>query len=341
MIKRFKIDQGNLTIVATVALFMALFALGSVLYPGFFSLQVFLKLLIDNAYLIIVATGMAFVIISGGIDLSVGALVALVSMVSASLLAAGMNPYFVMCLVLILGVVFGFFQGSLICRFDLHPWIVTLGGMFLARGFSYLISTESIAIDNPVYVGISQFRFVLPGGSNVSIGVVIALLVVSFAVYVSKYSAFGRNVFAVGGNESSAQLMGLPVVRTKIAVYVLSGFCSALGGLVFTFYMLSGYALHLLGMEMDAIAACVIGGILLTGGFGYLIGPLFGVLSIGVIQTLIIFQGTLSSWWTKIAVGFLLFAFIVLQRAIVTSNKARLPLLSKRKFKHQTASISD
>ena len=138
-----------------------------------------------------------------------------------------------------------------------------------------------------------------------------------------KYTKFGRTVYAIGGNENSAMLMGLPVERTKILVYTFSGFCSALGGLLFTIYTLSGYGFHCNGMEMDAIAACVIGGILLTGGYGYPIGPLFGVLTTGIIQSLIMFDGTLNSWWTKIAVGMLLFLFIVFQRIIVIRDEKR------------------
>ena len=135
---------------------------------------------------------------------------------------------------------------------------------------------------------------------------------------------FGRNVYAVGGSEHSAVLMGLPVRRTLIGVYTLSGFCSALAGVVFTFYMLSGYGLHAVGMELDAIAAVVIGGTLLTGGVGYVAGTLFGVLMLGIIQTLISFDGTLSSWWTRIVVGVLLFAFCLLQRLLSRrSGKAR------------------
>lgn len=246
-------------------------------------------------------------IITGGIDLSVGALVAFVSMVSASLLEQGVNAYIVILLTLLIGIIFGAFQGYMIDRFDLHPWIVTLAGMFLARGASFLISTDSIVITNETYSSISRAKVYILGDSYVSIGAIVAIIVVIIAIYMAKFSKFGRNVYAIGGNVKSAKLMGLPVKRTIILVYTLSGFCAALGGLVFTFYMLSGYGLHLLGMEMDAIAACVIGGILLTGGFGYLIGPTLGVLSMGIIQTLIMFQGTLSSWWTKIAVGFLLF----------------------------------
>ncbi|MEK8128128.1 galactofuranose ABC transporter, permease protein YjfF [Paenibacillus filicis] len=325
-----KINSSNITILATIVLFICLFAVGSIFFTGFFAPQVFLNLFVDNAYLIIVATGMAFVIITGGIDLSVAAMIALVSVLSAELLKAGVPPVAVIFGVLVLGIIFGFLQGYVICKFHIHPWIVTLGGMFLARGVSFLISTESIVIDNPVYRTISNAKIPLIGSSTISVSVIIALVTVAAAIYVSRYTAFGRNVYAIGGNERSASLMGLPVMTTKVAVYTLSGFTSALGGIVFTFYMLSGYGLHLMGGEMDAIAACVIGGILLTGGFGYLLGPMLGVLSTGVIQTIIMFQGSLSSWWTKIVIGFLLFAFIVLQRVIV-SRKERRPVSQKLK----------
>jgi ribose/xylose/arabinose/galactoside ABC-type transport system permease subunit len=273
--------------------------------------------------LIIVATGLAFVIITGGIDLSVASVVAFVSVVSAALLQEGMNAYAVMAICLLIGILFGAAQGFLIQRFDLHPWIVTLAGMFLARGASYFITTQSIVIENATYTAISKFKINLVGSNFISVSVVIALAVVAIAIYVAKYTEFGRAVFAIGGSERSAVLMGLPVPRITVLVYTISGFCSALGGIVFTFYMLSGYNLHLMGMEMDAIAACVIGGILLTGGFGYLVGPLLGVICSGIIQTIVMYQGTLSSWWTKIAVGFLLFLFILLQRVIVIRRQRR------------------
>jgi galactofuranose transport system permease protein len=326
----FSMKENHIFIVATTVLILLLYGYGSFSFTGFSSTQVILNLFIDNAYLIIVATGLAFVIITGGIDLSVGALVAFVSMVSASLLEQGMNAYIVILMTLLIGIIFGAFQGYMIDRFDLHPWIVTLAGMFLARGASFLISTDSIVITNETYSSISRAKVYILGNSYVSIGAIVAIMVVIIAIYMAKFSKFGRNVYAIGGNVKSAKLMGLPVKRTIILVYTLSGFCAALGGLVFTFYMLSGYGLHLLGMEMDAIAACVIGGILLTGGFGYLIGPLLGVLSMGIIQTLIMFQGTLSSWWTKIAVGFLLFLFILLQRLIVMRRGRRKVIRLKK-----------
>lgn len=321
MVRNLGMSENNRFLLATIGLFLFLFGAGSVLYDGFLSVQVFLNLFIDNAYLIIVATGMAFVIITGGIDLSVASLVALVSVITAMLLSHGVHPALVMLLVLVFGAVFGFVQGYFICKFNIHSWIVTLAGMFFARGVSNLLSTESITIEQEQYVRLSNYKLSIFGAGYISIGVVISFIVVAIAIYLSRYSQFGRNVFALGGNEKSALLMGLPVEKTKIMVYTLSGICSALGGIVFTFYMLSGYALHLMGMEMDAIAACVIGGILLTGGYGNVIGPTLGVLSMGVIQTIIMFQGTLSSWWTKIVVGFLLFLFIVLQKLMSSRRK--------------------
>ena len=318
-----KINKDYIAIYATIALFIGLFLIGSVLYRGFLSPQVFTNLFIDNAYLIVVAVGEAVAILTGGIDLSVGSMIAFVSMITASLLQKGVNPALVILIVLIVGIVFGTVQGFLIQKFKLHPWIVTLAGMFFARGASYIISIDTITIDNPFFINISSYRISILPNAFISINVVISLIVVAAAFYMLKFTKFGRTIYAIGGNENSAKLMGLPVERTKVLVYTFSGFCSSLGGLLFTIYTLSGYGLHCNGMEMDAIAACVIGGILLTGGYGNIIGPLFGVLTTGIIQSLIMFDGTLNSWWTKIAVGMLLFVFIVLQRIIVIRDERK------------------
>jgi len=312
-IKRF--NPQHVPILATVSLFVAMATLGSVFFEGFFSLQVFLNLLIDNAFLVIVAVGMTFVVLSGGIDLSVGSVIAFTTMVSASLVEKhGWSPAVVIPLVLLMGTAFGAFMGFLIERFRLQPFIVTLAGMFLARGLCYLISIDSISMTNVFYSEVSQMRIPVWGDASLSMGAVIALIVLLVAVFIAHCTPFGRTVYAVGGSENSALLMGLPVRATLIGVYTLSGFCSALAGVVFTFYMLSGYGLHAVGMELDAIAAVVIGGTLLTGGSGYMVGTLFGVLMLGIIQTLISFDGSLSSWWTRIVVGALLFLFCLLQR---------------------------
>jgi simple sugar transport system permease protein len=187
--------------------------------------------------------------------------------------------------------------------------------MFLARGACFLITTQSITINERTFHAVAEFSIPL-GGGTLTAGAMIALATLALAIYIAHYTRFGRNVYAIGGNERSALLMGLPVARTKVGVYALGGLCSALGGLVFTLYVLSGYGLQAQGMELDAIAATVIGGTLLTGGVGYMIGSVFGVGVLGTIQALITFDGTLSSWWTRIVIGALLCAFCLLQRVI-------------------------
>ncbi|CAN7579573.1 galactofuranose ABC transporter, permease protein YjfF [Rhizobacter sp. LjRoot28] len=318
---RWRLDRKYLPLSITVTLFLAMAGAGSVAYTGFFSSQVFLNLLIDNAFLCIVAVGMTFVILSGGIDLSVGSVIALTTMVSAALVEKQQwPPAVVIPLVLALGTAFGAFQGFLIERFRLQPFLVTLAGMFLARGLCYLISIDSISITHPTYAEWSQWRLPVWGEASLSAGALIAIAVVLLAVFIAHATPFGRAVYAVGGNEHSAVLMGLPVRSTLIGVYTLSGFCSALAGVVFTLYMLSGYGLHAVGLELDAIAAVVIGGTLLTGGVGFVAGTLFGVLILGIIQTLIMFDGSLSSWWTRIVIGGLLFVFCLLQRVFETER---------------------
>jgi ribose/xylose/arabinose/galactoside ABC-type transport system permease subunit len=302
-------------VVASVVLLLAMVLFGSLMYTGFFSVQVFFNLLIDNAFLLVVAVGMTFVILTGGIDLSVGSVVAFTTMVTAALVEhRHWPPIPVMALVLLIGLVFGAFQGWLIHRFRLQPFIVTLAGMFLARGLCYVISIDSISITDPTFTAIAQARIELFAGAALSVGSLIALAVFALALFVAHGTAFGRNVYAIGGSEHSALLMGLPVRATVVGVYALSGFCAALGGMLFAFYTLSGYGLHATGMELDAIAAVVIGGTLLAGGVGLVGGTLCGVLMLGLIQTLISFDGTLSAWWTKIVIGALLLGFCLLQR---------------------------
>lgn len=309
-------------IIITVALFILIFLAGSIRYKGFASPQVFANLFIDNAYLIIVATGVTYVIISGGIDISLGSLVAFVCMLSAYLLKQGYNPYIVILIVLAIGTFGGYLMGCMIHYFNVQPFIATLAGQFLYRGICYVISIDSISISNPVYSAIANYQIRFAPKLYISVSVVIALIVVLLAAFIGSYTKFGRWVYAVGGNEQSAELMGLPVAKIKTSVYAFSGFCGALGGVVFSFYTLSGYGLQNIGMEMDAIASAVIGGTLLTGGVGNVIGTMFGVLIQGVIQTIIVFQGNLSSWWTKVAVAALLCIFIILQRLISLKSES-------------------
>ena len=309
------------TSLVTVLLLVVMLGLGGAAYPGLLSTQVIFNLLIDNAFLLVIAVGMTFVIVSGGIDLSVGSVLALSTMIAAWLLnVAHWPPLLVIASVLALGTVFGAGMGALIHYFKLQPFIVTLAGMFLARGLCYLISINSITITDPLFVAMSQTQLQFLGGF-VSPGVVIAVVTLLLAIWLAHATPFGRAVYAIGGNEQSALMMGLPVGRTKVFIYAFSGFCASLGGVLFSFYMLSGYGLHAQGTELDAIAAVVIGGTLLSGGYGYVAGALSGVLVLGAIQTLIAFDGTLSSWWTKIVIGGLLFVFCVVQRLMALGQK--------------------
>lgn len=310
-----RFDARFLPLIVTVTLFFAMAGFGGLRYDGFLAPQVFLNLLVDNAFLCIVAVGMTFVILTGGIDLSVGAVIALTTVLSAALVGrAGWSPLVVIPVVLATGALFGAAMGALIQYFRLEPFVVTLAGMFLARGIATLISVDSIGISDPVYAALAEFRLPLGARASLSLGALIALAVVAGGLWLAHATPFGRCVYAIGGSESSAVLMGLPVASVRIRVYALSGFCSALAGVVYTTYMLSGYSLHALGLELDAIAAVVIGGTLLSGGSGLLIGTLFGVLILGLIQTLVIFDGRLSAWWTRIVIGALLFLFCMLQR---------------------------
>ena len=305
----------------TTLLFIILFGIGSMWFEGFFSLQVFLNLLIDNAHLIIVTVGITFAILSGGggIDLSVGSVLSLTCMTLAYLMReTTIHP----ALCMLIGIINGFF----ITFFKLQPFIVTLGTMFLGRGLTALISRESVSIDNAWYSDLS-FMSVEIGDCYLSIGAIMALIVVVIATVVLRYTAFGRGVYAVGGNEQSARLMGLKVDFIRAMAYVISGFCAALGGIAFSWMMLSGNTFHGMGMEMDAIASSVIGGTQLMGGVGFIPGTVIGVMIQGTILTIINFQGTLSAWWTKIVVGILLCLFIVMQ-ALVNEHKNRLMSLS-------------
>lgn len=308
-------------VLVTAILFVAVFVGGGIRYSGFLSGQVFLNLLVDNAYLIVLAVGMTFVILTGGIDLSVGAVVALSTMIVASLLQSGWPAAVVIPLILVLTSLLGLLVGLMVHVFKVQPFIATLAAMFLARGLCYVISQSSISIVDPVFIALGVTRIPLGGNLSITPSVIIAVVVVVIAVWVLHRTRFGRTVYALGGSEQSGLLMGLPVARTKVLVYVISGLCSGIAGVLFSLYTLSGYPLTAVGTELDAIAAVVIGGTLLAGGYGFVLGSVLGVLVLGIIQTIITFEGTLSSWWTKIFIGALLLVFIILQRVLTARRR--------------------
>ena len=305
-----------LPVLASLGVLILLYVGGCVAFENFGSLRVLINLFGDNAFLGVAAVGATFVILSGGIDLSVGAVVAFTGVLIASLIGHGQPPLLAIGLALAFGAGFGALMGALIHLYALPPFLVTLGGMFLARGLSFMVHPESLSIDHPFYGEFISQTLSVPVSRRLAIPfTAFALLAVVLAgAALARWSGFGRNVLAIGSSESSARLMGVPIGSTKILVYTLGGFLSALGGVVATFYMQSGNPASFVGLELDAIAAAVIGGTLLRGGVGFIPGTLVGVLILGLIQTLVIFQGTLNSWWTRIAVGGLLFVFIVLQQ---------------------------
>jgi galactofuranose transport system permease protein len=332
---KIRINQKNIPMLATLLVFVFIYLIGSVMYDRFFSLRVFVNLFIDNAFVGVIAVGMTFVIISGGIDLSVGSVVAFVGVLAAKLIFVyQFHPLMAFLFCLLFGAIFGFAMGSLIHFFELPPFLVTLVGMFLARGGAFLVSLNAIPIKHDFIYDLLDIGIPLGFRVRMPLTAIIFIFCVLVGIYVLHFTKFGRVTYAIGSSEPSAILMGLPVGRTKILIYTLSGILSALGGIVYSIYTSSGYPLACVGLELDVIAAVVIGGTLLTGGAGMLEGTLIGVLILGLIQTFINFQGTLSSWWTKIVIGILLFIFILLQRYLSTTklktqNETLQPALSE------------
>jgi galactofuranose transport system permease protein len=317
-----RIDRKYLPVTVTILLFVSAFVIASLKYKGFGAPQVFYNMLIDNSFIIISAVGVTFVLISGNIDLSMGAMIAFISMVSAALTEdLHLSPAITIPLVLLLGSLIGAGMGAIITYYKVPAFIATLAGMFMARGLCYVISIEAINIQSPFYKAVSLYQIPMPGNTFISINVVIMVLMVLLGVYLAHFTRFGRNVYAIGGSEQSALLMGLPVNRTKVLVFAFNGFCSSVAGVIYSFYMLSGYGNNANGFELDIISSVVIGGTLLTGGVGYVIGTVFGVLIQGIIQNIIAFDGTLTSWWTRIVVGLLTLFFIVMQRALTSVKK--------------------
>jgi len=320
-IKKFLFTNGPL--LATICIFILVYILGGQLYPAMQKPQVFFNLFINNGSLLIIAIGMTMVVLMGGIDLSVSGMIALTSVASASLLLLDMNPVLVMALMLLMGILIGLVQGFIIHYLKVEAFVVTLMGLFFTRGMAYVINKSSVTIKNEFYKYLALTKIHLPifEGTFIYITTLVAILLLIVVFIITRYTNFGRRIYAIGNNEQSALLMGMPVARTKLMVYSISGFCSALAGIVFSISLLSGFGGYARSMEMDAIAAVVIGGTALTGGKGNVIGTLFGVMISGTIVTILQFNGTLTSWWTRIAVGILTLIFIGIQSLFYIRKK--------------------
>lgn len=324
-----------LMVLATIGIFLVIYAFGAIAYgaKGFTKLRTFMMLFVDNAYIGISAVGMTMVLITGGIDLSVAAVASLTGMFLAyGTTVLGLDPWLCMAFSIFVGIALGLGMGALVTYLKIPPFVATLTGMFLARGVCSLISRESISINNEVIDALAGWKinFMKYSGGEwvkikpvayINLNVVLFIVMILLGTYILQKTRFGRNVYAIGGNEQSARLMGLPVDRTKMIVYGFNGLCSALAGIAYALYVKSGWNLALQGGELDVISSAVIGGVLLSGGVGYMIGTFFGVLLKAVIPCLITFNGTLSSWWGKIITGFLVLLFVALQQIVMSRSR--------------------
>ena len=319
-------------VFATIAIFLIIYAFGAIVYgeKGFTTLRTFVNMFIDNAYYGISAVGMTMVLITGGIDLSVASIASLTGMfIAYGSTILGVHPLICILFSLVVGVGLGLLQGATIHYLNVPPFIATLTGNFLARGVCSLISRESIDISHPMIDALAKWKiyFMRPENGEwvkikpiafINFNLILFIVMIIIGTIILQKTRFGRNIYAIGGNEQSAKLMGLPVARTKVLVYGFNGLCSVLAGVAYALYVKSGWNLSLQGGELEVITCAVIGGTLLTGGVGYMVGTLFGVLLKSVIPALITFNGNLLSWWGKIATGALLLLFICIQRAVVS-----------------------
>jgi simple sugar transport system permease protein len=328
MKKRAKLNSNNVLLLITIILFFAMYIAGCVVYAnkGFPTVQNFLNILINNAGLICVTCGMTCVMLMGGIDISVGSLVALDCMILAEGIEKWhMSSVWLMLIILGIGIVFGLAQGYLVAYLGIQPFIVTMAGLYFARGMTAVIDTNQVSIvSDKFFSTLSSFKINLPFGATVNrkgvtmypylrISVIVALIVVVVIFLMLRYTRFGRSLYAVGGNQQSATLMGLNVKKTKLKAYMLSSFLTSIGGICYCLNTMCGTATQATGLEMDAISSAVIGGTLLTGGVGNVIGSFFGVMINGTISTLVKMNGKLISSWSNIVTAILLCFFIVLQ----------------------------
>lgn len=324
-----RFDRRFLPVLGTVLTLLLLLGVGQERYStdrtDFVSMRLLSNLLVDNSYLLVLAVGMTFVILTGGIDLSVGAVVALVGLAIAELFTLGLPMPVVLVVGVLIGTACGLLIGVMVQVFDVQPFIASLAVMFLARGLANVISVNSLRIDDADFSALAAWSLKFGEGRqmwrvNASMIVAIAVLVIAFVLL--HHTRFGRSVYGLGAGDGGAavHLMGLRPARTRVWVYVISGTCAGIAGVLFALYTKSGFNLTGIGMELDAIAAVVIGGTLLSGGVGFVLGTGAGVLVYGLIQVLIAREG-LDSWWTRVFIGVVLLAFVVLQRVLAVRRR--------------------
>ena len=324
----------QLLMTITIGIFVVMYILAmTLLGGGFLHVQQIFDMLNDNASLIIVSCALTIVMIGGGIDISVGAVTSLVVMSCVLYLNKGGNVFVAVLLALGIGLGFGLVQGFLISYLDIQPFIVTLAGMFFARGMTTILSVNPQKVDHAAFEQVRETQIVIPWlgytakngnlvPARIELGVVVALLCVIFIFVMLKYLRVGRNFYAMGGNQTSAMMLGINVKRTRFLSYLVSGLLSGISGFVFMMHTGAGNATNAAGMEMNAIASSIIGGTLLTGGVGNVIGTLFGTLSLTTIKKIVVSSGLNDPWWQSITTGGMLCFFILLQ-SVVLSRRSK------------------
>ena len=331
-----KMTSTGVLLLITIVLFFVMYAAGMVIFAdkGFAKPQMFLNLFVSNAGLLVISCGLTIVMITGGIDISVGSVTALVCMVMADLMEnKGVSAYVAVLAALLIGLAFGIVQGFLVTYMGIQPFIVTLAGMFFARGMTTIVHTDPFNVQNKAFVALKDTRVIVPGMGSVNrigkyvdayveIGVIVALLIVVLMFVMLRWSKLGRAFYAVGGNKQSALMLGINVKRTRFLAQLFSGVLAGIAGYVYFLHVGSGSASHATGMEMNAIASSIIGGTLLTGGVGNIIGTFFGVLSLSTIQNIVSSAGLDQAWWTGITIAAMLCLFLVIQ-SIVMARKNR------------------
>lgn len=325
----------NLLLLITVIVFFLMY-IGAIVFQGggFLKPQTFFNILNANAAFLIASCGLSIVMITGSIDISVGGVAALVSMCCAVYLDhMGGNVVVSLLIAIGIGLAFGIVQGYLVAYLDIQPFIVSLAGMFFARGMTTIVHTNPFNVENKAFVALKDTRVVVPGMGTVNrigkyvdayveIGVVVAVLLVILLFFVLRYTKLGRSFYAVGGNRQSALMLGINVKRTRFLAHLICGLLAGIGGYVYFLHVGSGAVSHATGMEMNAIASSIIGGTLLTGGVGNIIGTFFGVMSLSTIQNIVSSAGLDQAWWTGITVAAMLCLFLVIQ-SVIMARKSR------------------
>jgi len=332
-----KISDTNILLTITITVFLLMY-IGAILLQGgaFTKPQMFFNILNANAALIITSVGMSIVMICGGIDISVGGVVALVSMCCAVHLDKHGGSVFTSVLIALgIGLAFGIVQGYLVAYLDIQPFIVSLAGMFFARGMTTIVNTAPFNVEHEKFKALMETRIIVPGmgsttrkgvyvDATVEPGVIVAILLVILLFVVLRWTKTGRSFYAVGGNRQSALMLGINVKRTRFISHLICSTLAGIAGYVYFLHVGSGSASHAMGMEMNAIASSIIGGTMLSGGVGNIIGTLFGVLSLSTIQNIVSNAGLGQAWWTGITIASMLCIFLVIQSVVMAQKKRAL-----------------